>query len=76
MQEIPYVTGKYIASFKITMRKSSRHRKLSETLLLSEDVGGVSYLLLEFLFLVCSTLQTFLNLETAQEVTAKHEFQF
>lgn len=69
-EEMPYVTGKYIsAAFKITMREYTRHRKLSKTLLLNVDVRRAGSFLLEFLFLVYSTLQTFLNLETAREVT-------
>jgi hypothetical protein len=66
----------YIASFKIAMREYTRHRKLSDTLLLSVDVWRACSFLLEFLFLVYSTLQTFLNLETAREVTAGLQPQF
>jgi hypothetical protein len=62
MQEMPYVTGKYISCFKITMRTRTQHRRPSEILLLCVNGRGASFFLLEYLFLVRSTDQTSLNL--------------
>lgn len=62
MQEMPYITGKYIARFKITMRICAEHKGPSETLILSVYGETASSFLLEFLFLVCFNTSAIVNL--------------